>query len=108
MPEISTITVEQLAELSKRGTIDLIDVRELEEFEEVHAVPARNVPTVGLDPHAVMKGRLGAASDPVYFICRSGMRSLIACEKMVDAGYNDVVNVEGGTLAWEEAGLPVE
>lgn len=108
MSDISTITVERLAELSKQGTVDLIDVREPEEFEEVHAVPARNVPVAELDPHAVMKARTGAADELLYLICRSGMRSLIACEKFVDAGYSNVINVEGGTLAWEEAGLPVE
>lgn len=107
MPEIPTITVEQLAELSKQGTIELIDVREPEEFEEVHAAPARNVPIIGLDLRAVMQGRTGAAEEPLYLICRSGMRSLIACEKFVDAGFSNVINVEGGTLAWEEAGLPV-
>lgn len=108
MPEISTLSVEQVAELSQQGAIDLIDVREPEEFLEVHAVPARNVPLGGLDPHAVMKNRIGAADEPLYFICRSGMRSLVACEKFVEAGFNNVINVEGGTLAWVEAELPVE
>jgi rhodanese-related sulfurtransferase len=30
-----------------------------------------------------------------------------ACEKLQAAGYTNVVNVEGGTKAWDEAGLPV-
>ncbi len=40
-------------------------------------------------------------------ICRSGSRGRQACEKFRAAGFANVVNVEGGTLAWEQAGLPV-
>jgi rhodanese-related sulfurtransferase len=43
----------------------------------------------------------------LYFICRSGSRGKQACEKLLAAGLVDVVNVEGGTVAWEQAGLPV-
>ena len=39
-------------------------------------------------------------------ICRSGSRGQKACEKLATAGLR-VVNVEGGTQAWEAAGLPV-
>ena len=48
-----------------------------------------------------------ACCEPVYLICRSGSRGKQACEKLLSAGYENVVNVEGGTLAWEKAGLPV-
>ena len=40
-------------------------------------------------------------------ICRSGSRGKQACEKLLSAGYANVVNVEGGTQAWDQAGLPV-
>ncbi len=39
--------------------------------------------------------------------CRSGSRGQQACEKFVKAGFSNVVNVEGGTVAYIEAGLPV-
>ncbi len=45
--------------------------------------------------------------DAVYVICQAGHRSLMACEMLSKAGVN-VVNVDGGTLAWEKAGLPIE
>ena len=44
---------------------------------------------------------------PLYFICRSGGRGKQACEKLAAGGFASSVNVEGGTIAWEEAGLPV-
>ena len=40
-------------------------------------------------------------------ICQMGGRSKQACEKFHAAGFANVVNVEGGTAAWVEAGLPV-
>ena len=43
----------------------------------------------------------------MYIICRSGGRSLQACERFLKAGYTNVVNVEGGTLACQTVGLPL-
>lgn len=102
-----TVTAGRLAELEAEGNLDLIDVRTPAEYREVHAAPAKNVPLDSLDPHAVMKARNGAADAPLYLICKSGSRGAKACQKFIDSGYQNVVNVEGGTEAWVEAGLPV-
>ncbi len=83
----------------------LIDVRTPAEFAEIHATSARSVPLDRLDPEAV---RSMAGTGPIYVICRSGARGRTACDKLRAAGLGAVVNVEGGTLAWEKAGLPVE
>ncbi len=107
MTGITTISVRQLAELHAQKKVELIDVRTPVEFQEVHAVMAKNVPLDSLDPNAVAEQRKGAASAPLYIICRSGSRSMNACGQFVAAGHAQVVNVEGGTLAWDEAGLPV-
>jgi rhodanese-related sulfurtransferase len=88
-------------------TIELIDVRTPVEFREIHVDQARNVPLDSLDPREIMSARNGAASQPVYVICRSGNRGRQACAKFTAAGFTNVINVEGGTLAWEQAGLPV-
>jgi rhodanese-related sulfurtransferase len=87
--------------------IDLIDVRTPVEFREVHATPARNVPLHQLDPRAIVQSRQGTSADPIYLICRSGSRGKMACEKFLSASVLNVVNVEGGTQAWAEFGLPV-
>lgn len=104
----STISPQALNELGKSGRqIELIDVRTPVEFREIHVEYARNVPLDQLDPQAVMKSRKGAADEPLYVVCRSGGRSRQACEKFVQAGFANIVDVEGGTLACEQAGLPV-
>ena len=107
MSDLPSVSVNRLAELDGQGHIDLIDVRTPAEYREVHAVIARNVPLESLDPSAVMKGRNGTADQPLYVICRSGNRSGQACKKFIEAGYTNVVNVDGGTMAWDNAGLPV-
>jgi len=104
----SVIQPKQLGELLQQGkTIEVIDVRTPVEFQEVHLKVARNVPLDRLDPAGVMQSRGAPSSDPLYVVCRSGGRGKQACEQFVKAGFTNVVNVEGGTLACVEAGLSV-
>lgn len=95
----------ELTELRKSKEVALIDVRTPAEFEEVHAEGARSVPLDKLDPKALAAECAGA--ECIYLICRSGGRGQQACDKLLAAGIRNVVNVEGGTQAWEQAGLPV-
>lgn len=105
---IPTISAAELATLRKDGKkISLIDVRTPIEFREVHVAEAQNVPLDVLDPKAAMQNLNGAGTEPVYVICRSGGRGRQACERFQAAGFTNVVNVEGGTLACVESGLPV-
>ena len=105
---IAVIKPQEFAARCTEGSkIDLIDVRTPVEFREVHVEVARNVPLDQLDPAAVMKARNGSANEPLYLICRSGSRGQQACEKFQKAGFSNVVNIEGGTLACVEASLPV-
>ena len=105
---IAVMSPTKFADLCKEGTkIDLVDVRTPVEYQEVHVDIARNVPLDQIDPAALMRARDGSANEPLYFICRSGSRGQQACEKFVKAGFANVINVEGGTMACVEAGLPV-
>jgi rhodanese-related sulfurtransferase len=93
-----------LAELRKSDeSIRLIDVRTPVEFREVHVEFAENVPLDRLDSGEVARSRNGSSDQPLYVICRSGNRAKQACEKLDAAGIS-VVNVEGGTQAWDAAG----
>ena len=103
----TTISPRQLADLCTSGKIDFIDVRTPVEFREVHVESARNVPLDRLDPVALMQARHGARDEPLYLICRSGSRGRQACERYLAAGFTNVVNVEGGTLACMDCGLPL-
>ena len=108
MATIQTITPEKLDGRRRDGqAVELIDVRTPAEFREVHAGLARNIPLDSLDPKAVMEARNGSRHEPLYIICRSGSRAKKACEAFVAAGCSNVVSVQGGTQAWEQAGLSV-
>ena len=105
---IASINPLTFAKLCNEGKkIDLIDLRTPVEYREVHVQIARNVPLDQLDPVALMQARSATTNEPLFLICRSGSRSQQACEKFLKAGFSNVVNIEGGTLACAEAGLPV-
>jgi rhodanese-related sulfurtransferase len=105
---ISSISPAQLAELCRKDKkIELIDVRTPVEFREVHVEIARNIPLDQLDVATLVQAHNGSADEPLYFICRAGSRGQQACEKFLKAGFPNAVNVEGGTMACVEAGLPI-
>lgn len=99
---IPEIHVDELAELADGADVVVIDVRMPDEYDEAHMPGATLIPLPELTER---HGEIPAA-DTVYVICRSGGRSLKACEFLVGTG-RSAVNVGGGTLAWIEAGHPV-
>ena len=96
------IDVDQLEELLAHGAA-LVDVREPEEFAQVH------VPGATLIPMQELPARLAELdrTAPVHLICRSGHRSAVMCEVLAGHGF-DAVNVAGGTIAWLRSGKPYE
>lgn len=103
---VATISAKELQDRIQAGEkIDMIDVRTPAEYREVHASIARSVPLETFDAAAVLVQHRG--TNPLYVICRSGSRGRQACEKLQAAGCSHAINVEGGTVAWEQAGLPV-
>jgi len=95
----STITVKQLKEwLDTDEKIQLIDVREPNEYEIV------NIPGATLIPKGeFLMGSALEKLDPAKRIvlhCKSGVRSAEALAVVHAAGYKDAVHVGGGVLAW--------
>lgn len=83
--------------------VQLIDVRETDEFSTGHAAGARNIPM------SEFPGRVAEvdADQDIYVICQAGGRSAQVCEYLIARGL-DPINVTGGTGAWIAAGLPTE
>lgn len=81
----------------------VFDVRQPDEYDEAH------VPGVRLVPLDQVPDRVDEfpTDREVYLICKSGGRSAKATEFLRARGV-DAVNVTGGTMAWIEAGKPVE
>ena len=81
----------------------LIDVREPDEYAAVRAEGAVNIP---LSEFVARTDEINPDQD-IYLICKSGGRSAQAGEYLEQArGWDNVINVAGGTTAWVEQGLP--
>jgi rhodanese-related sulfurtransferase len=103
-----SISAAELQAMLARGSpIDLIDVRTEAEFGEAHLKPARNIPWDQLDPAHAVATRTGSAEQPIYVICHLGGRGKLACQKFIATGFSNVVNVEGGIVACQQAGMDV-
>ncbi|SMF25148.1 rhodanese-like domain-containing protein [Pseudobacteriovorax antillogorgiicola] len=106
---MDTIEPKQLFQKLEQGDAKhLLDVRSPEEFAEVHAKDAINLPLdqVNIDSLRDALPQLGD-EDRIYVICRSGQRSMMACQMLENAGLtNTLVNVEGGTMKWVADDLP--
>ncbi len=100
---LSNVTVQELRGAVGAGAL-VLDVREPFEFADGRVAGAQLVPL------ATVADRVDdfPKDQPVYVVCRSGNRSLVAARTLVEAGYSDVRNVEGGMIAWAAAGLPVQ
>ena len=99
---IEEASVEELDAALTSGAL-LIDVREPAEFAQFHVPGARLIPLGSVpDNPAAFQG-----AGRTYVICRTGARSLRACEYLADLGI-EAINVSGGTLAWELSGRPTE
>ena len=83
----------------------LVDVRNLDEFDG----------PLGFIEGAELLGRLPleeqcrsfCASPALLLICRSGRRSAEACSYLRKNGAENVMNLRGGMIAWNRAGLPI-
>ncbi len=100
--DVPVIDVQELAAQRATGAA-VLDVRNPDEYDEAH------VPEVILIPLGELVERVDEvpAAGTLPVICRSGARSLKAAEWLRGQGI-DAVNVAGGTLAWIDAGLPVD
>ncbi len=82
-----------------------IDCRELEEWEAGHIDGATFLPLSEFPQR--YESVLTEKDAKIVIQCRSGKRSMNACMFLLSKGYSDLNNLEGGILAWTEAGYPV-
>ncbi len=100
---VATVPEITVAELAPRlGEVLLVDVRQPDEYEAGH------VPTARLLPLQELPDRVGElpSTGELFVICRTGSRSYVASEFLIDQG-RAAVNVAGGTLAWLDSGREV-
>lgn len=107
----------EAASALQRGEIHLVvDVREPGEFRAEHIPDAVNIPRGLLELRADAASPTADAalnegrSERILVYCTKGpgARSLLAAQTLTSMGYARVEVLDGGLIAWDEAGLPVE
>ena len=83
----------------------VLDVREATDFNNGHIKNAKNVPLTSLKSQ--LDGLMKDKNKPVLAYCRSGNISGKACRILKSSGFNNVHNLAGGILNWQEANLPL-
>jgi len=92
-------------ELWKDKAATFIDVRDFDEFRQGHIEDAAPMP---LSDFEMYKGFLPEKLDtPIVTVCNRGNQSLSGVLQFKSLGYTDVRSLDGGTIAWQEAGRPV-
>ncbi len=98
---MKTITVKELNISMEKENINLVDVREEEEYNQIHAINSILKPLSLIHSWESQLDK----EKTYYIICRSGGRSSMAIEHLENLGYKNLINVEGGTIAWVEKGF---
>ena len=99
------VTVQEAYAGWQAGEIAIVDIREEQEYATTH------VPGMPLIPMSELQDRLDdlPTDKPLAIFCRSGNRSGTVTDYLNSLGdWGEVVNIEGGILAWAATGLPYE
>jgi rhodanese-related sulfurtransferase len=84
----------------------LIDVREDHEWAVGHAAGAKHL-SKGIIERDIEK-EVPDKNATLVLYCGGGYRSALSAEALQKMGYGNVISLDGGWRAWQEAGLPVE
>lgn len=101
---VQTIDATALADLIAAGHVDLIDVRDVAEFDSGHIPGARNIvlETLREDPEKYL-----TKGGSIVFVCKKGVRSLAAAKLAERFGFDPVYNLDGGITEWARVGMPL-
>lgn len=97
------ISAVELKQRLDNNQVLLIDVREPGEFSAERIPGARLMPLSKFDPKSIPD-----TDKEVVLYCRSGKRSEIAAQRLLEEGWRSVTNLKGGITSWKAAGLPID
>lgn len=106
--KIKEVDVDKAEALIKDEGYKILDVREPSELMENGFIEtALNIPKGALESSPPPSSTLDPNQKWVI-VCRSGIRSASSCETLEAAGFENVVNMIGGMIAWEGASKPIQ
>lgn len=94
---VELITVDELQKID--NSVQLIDVRTPKEYNEGYIKNAKNIDFYS-DDFLDEMSKLNKG-EPIYIYCKSGGRSGTVSEKLRDAGFTKVYDLEGGFMKWK-------
>jgi len=103
----STISVNEYEKATQSKSVQLVDVRRPEEFNEGHLKGAIQANWQDQPSFKEAVNKLDK-SKPVYVYCKAGVRGDKAADWLTQNGFKEVVNLEGGIQSWTDAGKPLE
>ena len=113
LKEIKTISTDDAHTLVTGNKCNLIDIRDIRELQKEGQVEGANHIPRGmlefwLDPNSsyYQENRISNLKKMVFF-CAMGFRSALATKTLVDMGFKNVANAEGGFDALKNEGLKV-
>ena len=98
------IDVQEAKQMIDGDDVQVIDTREPYEHAEGHVPGSLRIQHMAI----LLQADKLATDKPILFICKSGQRSAVAAEFAASRGLEDIYSVDGGIVAWEAAGFPVE
>ena len=103
---MKTVTAKEAQKLIEEGEAVVIDVRTPAEYEAGHIQNAQNIDIQS--PLFIEKIKALDLNAEYIVNCERGGRSSRAVSLMSEIGFSKAFNLEGGILAWEKEGLPIE
>ncbi len=95
---------ESLSLTGKNPQVKLLDVRSVLEFSQAHIKDSINVP---IDMLPAKFNDLSKSGQSYIVLCRTGNRSPMAADMLIQSGIHGVKVMEGGMTRWQKEGLPV-
>jgi len=103
---IKEATPQQVADLLRRGDVQLADVREKDEWNAGFIPGAVHVPKSYLEQWA--EDRIPDKDKTTVLYCAGGVRSVMAADTLAKLGYTNVISMSGGFNRWKDSGLAIE
>ena len=101
-PDFKVIDVKKYEQAVKQKDVQLVDVRTTKEFKEGHIKGAKNIDFYADD--FLKQFESFDKDEPLYLYCRTGNRSAKASKQLSEAGFKNIIDLEGGYKAWKAAG----
>ena len=84
----------------------LVDVREDSEWNAGHAAGSMHLGKGIIERD--IEAKVPDHGTKLVLYCGGGFRSALSADNLQKMGYTDVISLDGGWRAWNQAGLPVE